>query len=63
MTPVSYDSMSVIIIYSSLNEGNVFVSEAHNLDFDYGVRPTLYLIPDVEIASGTGGQSDPYILK
>ena len=63
LTPVSYDSMSVIIIYSSLNEGNVFVSEAHNLDFDYGVRPTLYLIPDVEIASGTGGQSDPYILK
>ena len=27
------------------------------------VRPTLYLLSDVEIASGTGTSSDPYILK
>ena len=29
----------------------------------YTVRPTLYLQPTVEIASGTGTNSEPYILK
>ena len=29
----------------------------------YSARPTLYLQPTVEIASGTGTSSDPYILK
>ena len=29
----------------------------------YSARPTLYLQPTVEIASGTGTNSDPYILK
>ena len=40
-----------------------FVSHDTGVYHPFGVRPTLFLQPTVEMASGTGTSSDPYILK
>ena len=47
-------------VFHTTNGGFVYFSIA---SISYAVRPTLYLQPTVEIASGTGTSSDPYILK
>ena len=58
LTHVASGSESVFGVYYS---GYVLASM---IAYDSNaVRPTLYLLSDVEIASGTGTSSDPYILK
>ena len=43
--------------------GGGVVLVSREKDFNYSVFPSLYLQPTVEIASGIGTSSDPYILK
>ena len=58
LTHVASDSENVFGVY---NSGYVLASM---IAYDSNaVRPTLYLSPTVEIASGTGTSLDPYILK
>ena len=40
-----------------------FASYSDTANYSYAVRPTLYLQPNVEIASGVGSMEEPYILK
>ena len=51
-------SSYVVFFVSSLGH-----SDYSSVDRIYAIRPTLYLLPTVEIVSGTGASSDPYILK
>ena len=64
----SPNSQWTLAPYASASDGVFYVSTSGYVYTDYvnisnGVRPTLYLSPTVEIASGTGTSLDPYILK
>ena len=53
----SYDHIFIV------TGGGSVVLVGREKDYNYSVFPSLYLQPTVEIASGTGTSSDPYILK
>ena len=47
-------------VFAVAKEGNVNIVDAYrNIE---ALRPTVYLLPSVKIASGTGSQNDPFIL-
>ena len=52
--------------YSGSSKGVFFVEygggsfDYNSADFDYAVRPTLYLSSEIKITGGTGTSSDPY---
>ena len=48
-------------VFYILIDGSVY--SRYELSPSLGIHPTLYLLPDVEIASGIGTSTDPYILK
>lgn len=57
-----FSSVSFVAFY--IEHGRINGSNRSDVvSISYGVRPTLYLLSDVEIASGIGTSTDPYILK
>ena len=59
-TLTNYASLPSKVFYI-LIDGSVY--SRYELSPSLGIHPTLYLLPDVEIASGIGTSTDPYILK
>ena len=57
LTSRSSYSYSAFLVHDS---GHVHYYRVRSL---YGVRPSLYLTPDVSITGGTGTESDPYTLS
>ena len=58
LTPRSSISVTVFVVYS---DGAVGGDDGAY--YSYGVRPSIYLISDLNISSGDGSKSNPYILK
>ena len=57
ISPYSGGSNDAFIVYSAgYLSGN-------NVAFSYGVRPSAYLISDIQLDKGTGTEDDPYTLK
>ena len=56
ISPASYNARSVFNVHS---DGNLYGGDAL---YRRSVRPSLYLKSDIEIVSGSGTSSDPYIL-
>ena len=59
-TLTNYASLPSKVFYI-LIDGSVY--SRYELSPSLGIHPTLYLLPDGEIASGIGTSTDPYILK
>jgi uncharacterized protein YpmS len=56
IVPASFSSIYVWLVYSN---GSV---DHNGASSGYVARPTLYLKPDIAIASGTGTSTDPYVI-
>ena len=58
ISPYSGNSGDVFIVYSS-----GFVDYDYRVTGSIGVRPSAYLISDIQLDKGTGTEDDPYTLK
>ena len=58
ITPLSSVANDVFHVFS-----NGMVQRHYNVSHDHGARPALYLKSDVQIASGDGSQSNPFVLS
>ena len=60
LTPASYNSYDAMYSY---NMGNLRASRFSYSNFNYGVRPVIYLKSSIKIKSGTGEEGNPYVLE
>ena len=62
LSPFSFSNYYGVgaIVFSVRNTGQLTADWVYY--DDYGVRPSIALVPDVEISSGTGTENNPYIV-
>ena len=58
LSPWAYDGVS-LYLFTSFPDGSLDGSYANT---EFGVRPSIALIPSIQISGGTGTSSDPFII-
>ena len=58
LSPWAYDGVS-LYLFASFPDGSLDGSYANT---EFGVRPSIALIPSIQISGGTGTSSDPFII-
>ena len=50
------------VLYLIIYNSNLYICFSYS-NFNYGVRPVIYLKSSIKIKSGTGEEGNPYVLE